>query len=112
MVNLKVLSAFLKHFSIIADTATSGKEAIGMVKNKEYDLIFMDHMMPDMDGVETTGHIRELDIEYCQTVPIIACTANVVKGVEELFMQAGMDDFVPKPIQLEVLSEKLSKYLN
>lgn len=111
-VNLKVLSAFLKHFSIAAETAISGKEAIEMVKSKAYDLIFMDHMMPEMDGVETTQIIRELDIDYCRTVPIIACTANVVKGVEELFIQAGMDDFVPKPIQLEVLTEKLAKYLN
>lgn len=110
-VNLKVICAFLKHFAIEADTATSGKEAIEKVKAKKYDLIFMDHMMPEMDGVETTQIIRELDIDYCQSVPIIACTANVVKGVEELFMQAGMDDFVPKPIQLEVLSEKLAKFL-
>ncbi len=111
-VNVKVLSAFLKHFGIVADAAFSGPESIEMVKHKEYDLIFMDHMMPDMDGVETAGHIRELEGEYYETVPIIACTANVVKGVEELFLQAGMNDFVPKPVQLEILEEKLALYLD
>lgn len=110
-VNLKVITAFLKHFKIEAETAMSGPEAIEKVKEKKYDLIFMDHMMPDMDGVQTTQIIRGLDIEHCTTVPIIACTANVVKGVEELFLQAGMDDFVPKPVQLDTLRNKLGKFL-
>lgn len=110
-VNVKVISAFLKHFGIIADSAFSGQEAIDMVQKKKYDLIFMDHMMPEMDGVETTEHIRDLEDDYFRQVPIIACTANVVKGVEELFAQAGMDDFVPKPIQIEVLQQKLEKFL-
>ena len=110
-VNVKVLSAFLKHFKVQADAALSGAEAIEMVKNKKYDLIFMDHMMPDMDGVETTKRIRSLDDRYYHNAPIIACTANVVKGVEEIFLEAGMNDFVPKPIQLEVLQEKMARFL-
>ena len=110
-VNVKVLSAFLKHFKVQADAALSGAEAIEMVKNKKYDLIFMDHMMPDMDGVETTKRIRSLDDRYYHDAPIIACTANVVKGVEEMFLEAGMNDFVPKPIQLEVLQEKMARFL-
>ena len=110
-VNVKVLSAFLKHFKVQADAALSGAEAIEMVKNKKYDLIFMDHMMPDMDGVETTKRIRALDDRYYHDAPIIACTANVVKGAEELFLQSGMNDFVPKPIQLEVLQEKMARFL-
>lgn len=110
-VNVKVLCAFLKHFNVVADTAFSGKEAIEKVGEKQYDLIFMDHMMPEMDGVETTMNIREMDPDWVREVPIIACTANVVKGIEEMFMQAGMNDFVPKPIQLEVLQEKMAKYL-
>ncbi|MCR4933147.1 MAG: response regulator [Lachnospiraceae bacterium] len=110
-VNVRVLCAFLKHFNVAADTAYSGMEAIDMVQKKEYDLIFMDHMMPEMDGVETTQRIRELDSDNAQNVPIVACTANVVSSVKELFLQAGMNDFVPKPIQLEVLMEIMAKYL-
>ena len=110
-VNVKVLSAFLKHFKVVADVAYSGPECLEMVKKKKYDLIFMDHMMPDMDGVETTMHIREMDDRFYHKCPIIACTANVVKGVEEVFLQAGMNDFVPKPIQLDILKEKMAKFL-
>lgn len=110
-VNVKVLSAFLKHFKVVADVAYSGPECLEMVKKKKYDLIFMDHMMPDMDGVETTMHIREMDDRFYHKCPIIACTANVVKGVEEVFLQAGMNDFVPKPIQLDILREKMAKFL-
>lgn len=111
-VNIKVLSAYLKHFGIVADTATSGLEAIDKVNEKTYNLIFMDHMMPDMDGVETTERIRAMDSEWKKTIPIIACTANVVKGVEEVFISAGMNDVLQKPIQMENLSEKLFKYLS
>lgn len=110
-VNVKVISAFLKHFNVQIDAAYSGPEAIEMVQKKKYDLIFMDQMMPEMDGIEATMKIRELDIDYCADVPVIACTANVVKGVEEMFLQAGMTDFVPKPIRFENLEAKLSKYL-
>ena len=110
-VNVKVLSAFLKHFKVTADSALSGAEALEKVKQKKYDLIFMDHMMPDMDGVETTKRIRAMDDMYYHDAPIIACTANVVKGVEEMFLEAGMNDFVPKPIQLEVLQEKMARFL-
>lgn len=112
-VNIKVLSAFLKHFEIQADVSLSGMDAIEKVRAKEYDLVFMDHMMPEMDGVETTEKIRAMeDIAWAKTVKIIACSANVLKGVEELFTEAGMDDMVPKPIQMEELALKLKKYLS
>ena len=112
-VNIKVLSAFLKHFEIQADVSLSGMDAIEKVRAQEYDLVFMDHMMPEMDGVETTEKIRAMeDIAWAKTVKIIACSANVLKGVEELFTEAGMDDMVPKPIQMEELALKLKKYLS
>lgn len=111
-VNVKVLVAYLKRFGIVADACYSGMEAISKVMNQEYDLIFMDHMMPEMDGVETTKRIREIDEPaWAKTVKIIACTANVIKGMENLFLDAGMDDVVPKPIQLDFLMEKLNAYL-
>ena len=106
-VNVKVLSAYLKKFDINADVAFSGDESIEAVKNKEYDLILMDHMMPGMDGVEATGIIRSLNVPWAKTVKISACTANVIKGVEEEFKAAGMDGFLPKPVQFDDLSEHL-----
>ena len=111
-VNLKVLTAFLKHFDITADTAENGQRAIEMSEKKEYDLIFMDHMMPGMDGVEATEILRKSEASNCKTVKIIACTANVIKGIENTFYDAGMDDFIPKPIQMENLREKLLQHLN
>ena len=93
------------------DTAKSGEEAIKMVQEKEYDLIFMDHMMPDMDGVETTHVIRGLEGEYYKNVPIIALTANALSGVREMFLEEGMNDFVAKPINIKELSEKILSWL-
>ncbi len=110
-VNVKVISAFLKHFNVVPDAAYSGPESIEMVQKKKYDLIFMDQMMPEMDGIEATMKIREIPGEYYAEVPIVACTANVVKGVEEMFYQAGMNDFIPKPIRFENLEAKMVKYL-
>ena len=111
-VNVKVLCAFLKRFDINPDTALSGEEAIEAVKEKEYDLILMDHMMPEMDGVEATKIIRALRLPWSRTVRIVACTANVLKGIEEEFKEAGMDGFLPKPIQMDSLSKELLKNLN
>ena len=111
-VNVKVLCAYLKKFDINADVAYSGEDSIEAVKNKEYDLILMDHMMPGMDGIEATGIIRKLDVPWAKTVRISACTANVIKGVETEFIEAGMDGFLPKPVQFDDLSAHLYRMLN
>ena len=111
LVNRKVAVGLMRPFAMQVDTAKSGKEAIEMVKEKEYHLIFMDHMMPDMDGVETTHIIRQLDGEYYRTVPIIALTANAINGVREMFLEEGMNDFIPKPINIKELSEKILEWL-
>lgn len=110
-VNVKVLCAFLKQFGVIAETAFSGQEAIDKVKEKEYDMIFMDHMMPEMDGVEAARIIRDMDGAYFKKVPIVACTANVIKGVDMMFFEAGMNGFVPKPIQMDTLTRVLEECL-
>ncbi len=111
-VNVKVLCAYLKKFDINADVAYGGEESVEAVKNKEYDLIFMDHMMPGMDGIEAAGLIRNLDVPWAKSVRISACTANVIKGVEEDFKEAGMDGFLPKPVQFDDLSAHLYRMLN
>ena len=111
LVNRKVAAGLMKPFAMQIDTAQSGEEAIEMVKQKEYHLIFMDHMMPDMDGVEATHVIRGLEGEYYKNVPIIALTANAISGVKEMFLEEGMDDFIAKPIDFKELSEKIVHWL-
>lgn len=109
-VNLTVATGLLEPLQMQMDTAISGKEAIEMLSCKMYDLIFMDHMMPELDGVETTHIIRRLHPEY-DDVPIIALTANAVRGTREMLLQEGMNDFVAKPIELPVILSKLRKFL-
>jgi len=110
MINLKVASHLLKRYEITVDTATSGAEAIRMVQNTDYDLVFMDHMMPEMDGVEATKHIRELGDKYKDLV-IIALTANALSEAKEMFLREGMQDFLAKPIEIKLLDELLNRWL-
>ena len=110
-VNVKVLCAYLKHFGITPDSCYSAKESYLLTVDKHYDVIFMDHMMPDIDGVEATQYIRSSENNLCKDSVIIACTANVIKGVQELFEEAGMNDFIPKPLQMSSLKTILVKYL-
>lgn len=109
-VNLTVAVGLLKPLQMQVDTAFSGKEAIEKIEQNKYDLIFMDHMMPELDGVETTRIIRRFHPEYNE-VPIIALTANVVSGTKEVFIQEGMNDFVAKPIEIKSIVSKLHKWL-
>ena len=110
-INLKVAEGLLAPLEMHIDTASNGKEALEKIKDGAYNIIFMDHMMPEMDGVETTQHIRERDSEYMKTVPIIALTANAVAGAREEFLEAGMDDFVSKPIEMVEISRKIKAFL-
>jgi PAS domain S-box-containing protein len=110
-INLKVALAFLAVHGIHADSAENGAEAIGKIQKNPYDLVFMDHMMPEMDGIEATRRIRALEGERFRTMPIIALTANAVSGARESFLAAGMDDFISKPIDAEELNRKLAKWL-
>jgi CheY-like chemotaxis protein/HPt (histidine-containing phosphotransfer) domain-containing protein len=93
------------------DTAADGKEALAMIQQKRYDLIFMDHLMPVMDGIEAAKRVRQLKAPYYQQVPIIALSANEQKGVKEQFLQAGMNDTAAKPIEMADIRAKLKKWL-
>lgn len=108
--NLTVAVGLLAPLKMSIDTAANGNEAIEMVSQKHYDLILMDHMMPDLDGVETTHIIRRFHPEY-NDVPIIALTANALSGIKEMFLKEGMNDFVPKPIELKNLISKVAMWL-
>ncbi|MDR2313726.1 MAG: response regulator [Spirochaetaceae bacterium] len=118
-VNLTVALGFLTKHGINAETAAGGFEAIKKIResvreNHPYDIVFMDHMMPDLDGAETTKRIRSLgpaeDSPY-RSMPIVALSANAVQGSEELFLSSGMNGFVSKPIEPAALNAALKKFL-
>ncbi len=109
--NLKVARGLLKPYKMSVTSAICGEEALALIHEQEFDLIFMDHMMPEMDGVEAVSIIRASEQESLQKVPIIAFTANAVSGMREMFLEAGFQDFVSKPIEGIVLRETLLKWL-
>ncbi len=110
-VNLKVAEGLLRPYKMSLEMADSGMMAIELVKNRSYDLIFMDHMMPQMDGVEATRVIRTMEDGRYRALPIVALSANAVRGAREMFLEAGMNDFVPKPIEMRVMDRVLRKWL-
>ncbi|GHV30497.1 hypothetical protein FACS1894167_11430 [Synergistales bacterium] len=109
--NLKVAQGLFAPYHMKVGTALSGKEALELVRENEYDLVFMDHMMPDMDGLETTAAIRAIGGEYFKELPIIALTANAMAGMREMFMSNGFDDYLAKPIELQKLNEILERWI-
>jgi signal transduction histidine kinase len=109
-INLDVTQAMLGGFSITADLAQSGKGALDAVQKNTYDIIFMDHMMPEMDGIETTRRIRDLG-GYLEKVPIIALTANVINGADVMFRENRFNDLLSKPIELSSLNLCLRAWL-
>ena len=109
--NLKVVKGLLKETKIQIDTAVSGRECLERVEKKRYDVIFLDHMMPEMDGIETLQNMKLLTDNPNREVPVIMLTANAIVGAKEEYMQAGFTDYLTKPIQETVLLEMLLKYL-
>lgn len=111
IINLKVSASLLGSYGIRVDVAESGRESIEMCKHTSYDIIFMDHMMPEMDGVEAMKRIRNLvdddDYKSC----IIALTANAITGVKEMMLKEGFDGYVSKPIDVAYMEEILVKHL-
>lgn len=110
-VNLLVAKGLLKNFSLKVDTVKSAKEAYEMLGHEKYDIIFMDHMMPEVDGVEAAHAIRAMEGEYFKKVPIIAFTANAVSGVKEMFLSEGFNDFIAKPLEYEKFVEIIKRWL-
>jgi CheY-like chemotaxis protein len=111
--NLRVAKELMAPYEMNIHTCLSGSEALNLVKNHRYDLVFMDHMMPGMDGIEATSFIRNLKSEdgYYQDLPIIALTANALSGQREMFLENGINDFLAKPIDIQRLDEILEKWL-
>lgn len=109
--NIRVVEGLLKEYQIRVTYAVNGNEALELIENMSYDFIFMDHMMPEMDGVETMHRIRDKVGHYYQKVPIIALTANAAPGNREMFLEEGFNDFISKPIELSVLERVLRRNL-
>lgn len=108
-VNLTVAAGIIEPLDMHVDTAGGALEAVEKVKKHSYDIIFMDHMMPEVDGVEATHMIRRIP-EYGK-VPIIALTANAMGGTREMFLREGMNDFVAKPIEVTEIVSMVRKWL-
>ncbi|MDR0683714.1 MAG: response regulator [Spirochaetaceae bacterium] len=111
LVNLTVINRHLAVHGMEADTCENGREALHKILQKDYDLVFLDHMMPEMDGIEACRHIRRTDGEKYKKLPIIALTANAISGARELFLEAGMNDFISKPIDPIQLNRVLAEFL-
>jgi signal transduction histidine kinase/CheY-like chemotaxis protein/HPt (histidine-containing phosphotransfer) domain-containing protein len=109
--NLKVVEGLLAPYRATVDTCLNGLQAIELVKRGEYDIVLMDHMMPEMDGIETTAVIRSLEDERFRILPIIALTANAVVGMQEMFIKNGFNDFISKPIDISRLDEMLDRWI-
>ncbi|MBR6229208.1 MAG: response regulator [Eubacterium sp.] len=109
--NLVVAMGLFTDYGMITETAGSGRDALNKFSSEDYDVIFMDHMMPEMDGVETMKLIREMAEETERQPVIIALTANVVSGAREMFMREGFDGFIGKPIDLYEFERVMNRLL-
>jgi CheY-like chemotaxis protein/anti-sigma regulatory factor (Ser/Thr protein kinase) len=110
-INLIIAEESLLVYGGAVDTASTGAQAIEMVKKYDYDIVFMDHMMPEMDGVDATKIIRALPGDKYQKLPIIALTANVVGDVRDTFMKSGMSDFLSKPLEHKEIERMLREWI-
>ncbi len=109
--NITVMKALLKSSKIRVDAAESGYKALEMVKEKKYDIIFLDHRMPDMDGIETLERMKEMPSNLSKDTPVIALTANVITGGGAKYKAAGFTEFLPKPVDGYSLEKLLEDQL-
>ena len=109
--NLQVIAGLLKRTKMRIDTALSGAECLERFPNEEYDLIFMDYRMPDMDGIETLHRLQELYPDRMKTLPVICLTASAVSGTREFMIGVGFTDYLSKPVIIEEMEQTLTRYL-
>ncbi|NLG02519.1 MAG: response regulator, partial [Clostridia bacterium] len=112
LANLKVAEGLLAQYKVGIVTVGGGQETLDLLQTeKDFDILFVDHMMPGMDGVELVHRIRESEDPYLKEVPIVALTANAIKGVQEMFLENGFDDFLSKPIEIKRLGQIMHKWI-
>ncbi|MBO4415160.1 MAG: response regulator [Lachnospiraceae bacterium] len=109
--NLNVFQGLLSRTKIQIDTASGGDECIAMFRRKHYDVIFLDHMMPDKDGIETLKEMKEITDSPNPDTPVVCLTANAISGMREMYIDAGFDDYITKPIDPDRLESLLLQYL-
>lgn len=109
--NLEITAALMEPYGMTVDCAGSGKEAVQLIQQNIYDIVFMDHMMPVMDGVETLKEIRKLPGRKYRDLPVIILTANAAKDAEEMFYREGFNGFLAKPVEMAQMDRILKKYL-
>jgi CheY-like chemotaxis protein len=111
--NLDVAAGRLGKYKMQVDCVTSGQEAINRIATGSpgYNAIFMDHMMPGMDGIEATKRIRAMGTAYAKNIPIIALTANAVAGSEAMFLDNGFNAYLPKPFNMRALDLVIQKWV-
>ncbi len=109
--NLKVIQGLLTMYQIRVDIAMSGEECLDKIQKNHYHLVLMDQMMPVMDGIETTKRIRMFDDRYLRNIPVVALTANAIRGSREMFLENGFQDYISKPLDISLLEKVLKKYL-
>lgn len=109
--NINVFKALLKRTEINVDSAMSGSEALAMIKEKKYDIIFLDHMMPDMDGIETYQNMKMLEDNPNKDTTVVMLTANAIMGAKEEYLGIGFSDYLSKPVQAPKLESMILKYL-
>ncbi|MCR5755305.1 MAG: response regulator [Acetatifactor sp.] len=108
--NLKVARNLLRLCGVKPDMVSSGREAIEVMRQHVYDIVFLDHMMPELDGIETLNRLKNEGMVPEQTA-VIALTANAVVGAREIYLEAGFTDYLSKPIEVRQLVDRLKKYL-
>ena len=111
--NLRVAKELMSPYSMNIHTCMNGPDAIKLIKSHRYDMVFMDHMMPGMDGLETSTFIRAMETGGAsyKNLPIIMLTANAVSGQREMFLERGINDFLAKPIDIQKLNDILEKWI-
>ena len=109
--NLLVVEKLLKATKIKTDTCMSGRECLLQMQKEMYDVVLLDHMMPEMDGIETLKRVRQMEEEAGKRTTVVALTANVISGVREMYLEAGFDDYLSKPIDGKLLEEMLIRYI-
>ena len=109
--NLLVIKHLLKRCQAKLDTAESGTECLELTKNKKYDIILMDHMMPEPDGIATLHMIREDKDNPNIDTPIIVLTANAIVGMRDQYINEGFADYLSKPVEVDKLEEMLERYI-
>lgn len=109
--NLLVIEQLLKKTCVQVDTCLSGSACLEMVRLEHYDVILLDHMMPEMDGIETLDILKHMKDNRCQDTPVIALTANAIVGVREMYIEKGFDDYLSKPVEGHDLEAMLKRYI-